>query len=81
MRRVSRPVLAIGVMLVDLAVVGHARTLSDLGPPLTHMEVSEDEFFPPGEPYGLRELLAASRPKGAEIILMPGQDRPPSWQS
>ncbi|MDP2276438.1 MAG: hypothetical protein Q8N23_25855 [Archangium sp.] len=53
------------------------------GPPLTHMELSEDDILSAGELYGLRELLAAARRKGAEVILMPSSERghAPQWSS
>ncbi len=54
----------------------------EAGPPLTHMELTEDDFFSPGELYALRELLAAARRKGAEVILVPGAEAsPPTWHS
>jgi hypothetical protein len=52
------------------------------GPPLTRMEVCEDELLESGELYGLQDFLAAVRRKGAEVVLMPGQPRPPPrWLS
>ena len=46
------------------------------GPPLKQLELPENEYFSAGELYGLRELLAAARRKGAEVILMPANDEP-----
>ena len=43
----------------------------DFGPPLQRMELPEDELMSAGELYGLQDLLAAARRKGAEVIVTP----------
>ncbi len=68
--------------LITRAGLGHDAFLEwiEAGPPLTHLELSEDDILSAGELYGLRELLAAARKKGAEVILMPSEAPPaPTW--
>ncbi len=43
----------------------------DLGPPLQRMELHEDELMSAGELYGIQDLLAAARRRGAEVIVTP----------
>jgi hypothetical protein len=41
----------------------------EFGPPLQRLELPEEELMSHGELYGLQELFAAARRKGAEIIV------------
>ncbi len=43
----------------------------DFGPPLQRLELPEDELLSSGELYGLQELLAAARRRGAEVVVTP----------
>lgn len=56
----------------------------ELGPAISRMELSEDEFARTTELYELRDLFAAARQKGAEVVLVPGDERswapPPRWE-
>lgn len=44
----------------------------DFGPELRRMELPEDDLVQTGELYGLLEVLAAARRRGAEVVIVPG---------
>ena len=52
----------------------------DFGPPLQRMELPEDELVSSGELYGLQELLAAARRKGAEVVVTPPSQEVEQWR-